>query len=195
MTIKAIFATDSVGTFGIDNHLPWPKNKEDMAFFKVMTTGTIVVMGYNTWQSLGETPLPERINVVVTTGLGLTTGEMKMREINGEHVIFVKPFDLENTLRWLEDQSNIWISNDRRGTTNTIFVIGGKSLLIQLAHMFDEVYHTEIFGDYHSNGEGITQVTINDNEIGHITSCLHKAFFRYLPDGSGKVTVYTKTSK
>ena len=61
--------------------------------------------------------------------------------------------------------------------------------------MFDEVYHTEIFGDYHDNGEGITQVTINDNELGHITASLHQASFRYLPDGSGKVTAYTKTSK
>lgn len=195
MTIKAIFATDSVGTFGIDNHLPWPKNKEDMTFFKNMTTGTIVVMGYNTWDSLGGKPLPDRVNVVVTTGRGLLTGEMEMCEIDGEYVIFVKPFDLENTVRWLEDPSNIWTSNDRRGSTNTVCVIGGKSLLIQLSHMFDEVYHTEIFGDYHNNGEDITQVTINDNELGHITASLHQAFFRYLPDGSGKVTAYTKTSK
>lgn len=191
MTIKAIFATDSVGTFGVGSKLPWPKNKEDMLYFKNMTMNTIVVMGYNTWQSIGEKPLTDRVNVVVTTGMGLTTGEMKMVEVDGECVIFIKPYSLEAAVRWLEKPENIWTSNDQRGTTNTIFVIGGKSLLIQLAHVFDEVYHTEIFGDY-SDKASFDEVTINGHELSHITENLNAAFFRYLPDGSGKVTAYTK---
>ncbi|QYA57434.1 putative dihydrofolate reductase [Hafnia phage vB_HpaM_SarahDanielle] len=191
MTIKAIFATDSVGTFGVGSKLPWPKNKEDMLYFKNMTMNTIVVMGYNTWQSIGEKPLTDRVNVVVTTGLGLTTGEMKMVEVDGECVIFIKPYSLEAAVRWLESPENVCTNSDRRGTTNTIFVIGGKSLLIQLAHVFDEVYHTEIFGDY-SDKASFDEVTINGHELSHITENLNAAFFRYLPDGSGKVTAYTK---
>ena len=40
--------------------------KEDLEWFKKITTGHIVVMGYNTWKSLPIKPLKDRYNIVIT---------------------------------------------------------------------------------------------------------------------------------
>ena len=58
---------------GQNGSIPW-KEKEDMRFFRNMTTNTIdgnkvnaVIMGRATFESLNETPLKNRINVVITS--------------------------------------------------------------------------------------------------------------------------------
>ena len=62
--IKAIVCCDMMGNIGKDNnllfHIP-----QDMKFFKDMTTGHTVLMGYNTYLSLGSKPLPNRKNIVL----------------------------------------------------------------------------------------------------------------------------------
>lgn len=61
--IKAIVCCDMMGNIGKDNnllfHIP-----QDMKFFKDMTMGHTVLMGYNTYLSLGK-PLPNRKNIVL----------------------------------------------------------------------------------------------------------------------------------
>lgn len=49
---------------GKDGKLPWHYSA-DMKFFKEMTTGSAVVMGSNTWRSIGK-PLLNRLNVVLS---------------------------------------------------------------------------------------------------------------------------------
>lgn len=49
---------------GKDGKLPW-HYPADLKFFKKTTVGNTVVMGFNTWASLGK-PLPERLNVVLS---------------------------------------------------------------------------------------------------------------------------------
>lgn len=63
--VRIILCTDMIGNIGKNNDLLF-KMKEDMKFFKQMTTNNIVIMGYNTWLSLGEKPLPNRANIVMT---------------------------------------------------------------------------------------------------------------------------------
>ncbi len=48
--------------------MPWEKNSEDMKHFKQMTSGEgkAVLMGYNTYLSLGKKILPNRENFVLT---------------------------------------------------------------------------------------------------------------------------------
>ena len=62
--VKAIVCCDMLGNIGKDNnllfHIP-----QDMAFFKQQTTGKCVLMGYNTYLSLGSKPLPNRKNIVL----------------------------------------------------------------------------------------------------------------------------------
>lgn len=63
--VKMILCCDMIGNIGRNNDLLF-KMKEDMKFFRQMTTSNIVIMGYNTWLSLGEKPLPNRANIVMT---------------------------------------------------------------------------------------------------------------------------------
>lgn len=49
---------------GKDGKLPWHYSS-DLKFFKKTTTGNTIVMGYNTWESIGK-PLSKRLNVVMS---------------------------------------------------------------------------------------------------------------------------------
>lgn len=63
--IIGIVAVDSKWGIGKNNDLLF-NLKSDMEFFKSMTTGNIVCMGYNTFLSLPkQKPLPNRVNVVL----------------------------------------------------------------------------------------------------------------------------------
>jgi dihydrofolate reductase len=67
LTISLIWAQAANGVVGYDNTLPW-RIPEDLAHFRALTTGSTVVMGRRTWESLPPRfrPLPDRTNVVVT---------------------------------------------------------------------------------------------------------------------------------
>jgi dihydrofolate reductase len=64
--INLIAAKDQDDGIGKNGKLPW-FFKEDLAFFKKMTNGGCVLMGRKTWDSLPKKPLPNRINVVLST--------------------------------------------------------------------------------------------------------------------------------
>lgn len=49
---------------GKDGRLPW-HYPADLKFFKQTTTGHTVVMGWNTWKSIGK-PLPNRLNIILS---------------------------------------------------------------------------------------------------------------------------------
>jgi dihydrofolate reductase len=63
--VKMILCIDANGNIGRNNDLLF-KMKEDMKFFRETTKDNTVVMGYNTWLSLGSRPLPKRENIVLT---------------------------------------------------------------------------------------------------------------------------------
>jgi dihydrofolate reductase len=65
--IGLIWAQAANGVIGRDNAIPWHL-PEDMAHFRAVTTGSTVVMGRRTWESLPARfrPLPNRRNVVLT---------------------------------------------------------------------------------------------------------------------------------
>ena len=52
------------GVIGVDGDLPW-KIPEDLVRFKRLTMGHSLVMGRETFESIGR-PLPGRINIVLT---------------------------------------------------------------------------------------------------------------------------------
>lgn len=62
--VSLIWAMDKNRLIGRDNHLPW-KIPEDLAWFRSKTLNHTVIMGKNTWLSLGK-PLDERTNVILT---------------------------------------------------------------------------------------------------------------------------------
>jgi dihydrofolate reductase len=65
--MKLILACDPNGGIGYQNTLPWSNIQGDLPRFKRLTEGQLVVMGRNTWDSLPKKPLPNRINIVVTS--------------------------------------------------------------------------------------------------------------------------------
>lgn len=62
--ITGIVAIAKNYAIGKDGKLPWHYTA-DLKFFKETTTGNAVVMGANTWRSIGK-PLPNRLNIILS---------------------------------------------------------------------------------------------------------------------------------
>ena len=65
--LNVILASTRDLGIGHKNDLPWPRLKQDMKMFRRLTTKNSIIMGMNTFQSLGSKPLPNRLNVVLTS--------------------------------------------------------------------------------------------------------------------------------
>ena len=63
--ISIIVAKARNNAIGRGNQMLWHISG-DLKYFKRVTLGHPVVMGYNTWLSIGERPLPGRRNIVVS---------------------------------------------------------------------------------------------------------------------------------
>ena len=66
MILSCIAAVAENGVIGKDNELPW-RLSEDLQRFKKLTVGHAVIMGRNTFESIGR-PLPNRTSIVITRG-------------------------------------------------------------------------------------------------------------------------------
>jgi dihydrofolate reductase len=121
--ISAIVAVDNNWGIGFNGelleHIP-----EDLKYFKELTTGHVVVMGTNTWNSLPIKPLPKRGNIIISSA---------------DRLIMCK-----NTLRLhMEDVIDYFDYTD-----DDVFIIGGGSIYKQLLPFCDRVYVTKIFKDH-----------------------------------------------
>lgn len=63
--MNGIVAVSKNGVIGSNNSIPW-HYAEDLVFFKKITMGSTIIMGYNTWLSIGQKPLPGRKNIVLS---------------------------------------------------------------------------------------------------------------------------------
>lgn len=71
MNFKIIAAATRNFGIGFKNKLPW-HIPEDLKHFSRTTIGdgnNAIIMGRNTWESIGSKPLPKRHNVIVSTTL------------------------------------------------------------------------------------------------------------------------------
>ena len=119
--IKMIVAVDLKGGIGKNNELLF-HNKEDMDFFKEKTMHNPILMGYNTYLSLGSKPLPNRFNIVLTD---------KIIEIKKD---MATTTDLKGTID-IYNKMNV-----------DLYVIGGAYVYNQCLQMdlIDEVYVTVV---------------------------------------------------
>jgi len=69
---QAIAAMSLNRVIGAANRIPWHL-PEDFRWFKQMTTGHVLVMGRNTFESIGK-PLPNRMTIVLTHQPGAIPG-------------------------------------------------------------------------------------------------------------------------
>jgi len=123
--INAIFAVDHYGGMGVNGTLPWPHNAEDMANFKRLTEGHVVVMGRKTWQDPKmPKPLPGRTTYVFSN----------------------KP--LEHAVHISGDVNEGLLKLEKQHPDKIIWVIGGSNLLEQCSGIFDNLYLTHFKGSY-----------------------------------------------
>lgn len=115
---------------GKDGTLPWPKDREDLTWFKSNTIGDIVVMGKNTWlDPMMPKPLPGRLNVVVAN--------TELHSCDAAHLVLTGK-NLESDIRRLADENK----------NKTVWIIGGATLLKSTASLADEIYLTKFDGVY-----------------------------------------------
>ena len=72
MIISSLVAMNRSLLIGKDNDLPWHL-KDDLTHFKNYSMNKPIVMGRNTYESIGR-PLPHRHNIVITTTINELDG-------------------------------------------------------------------------------------------------------------------------
>jgi dihydrofolate reductase len=85
MSITAIVAVAQNLAIGKNNRLPW-HYKSDLRFFKQTTSGNAILMGWNTWASIGK-PLPNRLNIVLSRTRETENGEAVLLMRSREQVL------------------------------------------------------------------------------------------------------------
>lgn len=130
MIVSLIAAVDSKNGIGLNGIMPWGHIKEDMQFFKSMTSGYSIVMGRVTFESLGSKPLPNRKNIVISSNINNEIADKY------NNLFYEKSF--ENAL------SKLFLEKNRQ-----IFIIGGESIYNRALDYADKIYLTHIDKDYH----------------------------------------------
>jgi dihydrofolate reductase len=125
--IRAILACDR--DFGIarNGQMPWPKNTDDLKWFRSMTAGSCVVMGRKTWESDMPKPLPNRVNAVVSSSPRDSFSIMP-------HCV-VKPEEIANFLENADRVFSVWI-------------IGGARLLNSTLDYIEEIHINQFTKSY-----------------------------------------------
>jgi dihydrofolate reductase len=123
MMIRAILACDENWGIGKSGALPWPHNPADLKWFKASTLNHTIVMGKATWDSLPVKPLPNRVNVVVSSSNILAKVDV------------VSITDLRRRLSSMDTEQDVWI-------------IGGARLIEGMMDYIDEFHLSQIKGNY-----------------------------------------------
>ncbi|MCS6916960.1 MAG: dihydrofolate reductase [Chitinophagales bacterium] len=123
MRITIIVAAAQNGVIGRNNRLPWHL-PADLKRFKQITLGHPIIMGRNTYESIGR-PLPGRINLVVT----------RQQDYEAPGCIVVH--SLQEALEYAQ----------RSGATEC-FVIGGGDLIQAALVWADRILLTRIYHDF-----------------------------------------------
>ena len=119
--INIIVAVARNGVIGNNGRLPW-NLKLDMARFKQMTMGNVVIFGKNTFNEIKK-PLVGRENIVLTTRIKDIDGVEVFNSLD-KAIDYAKTFDKE------------------------IFICGGESVYKEALAFADRLYITRIHSDF-----------------------------------------------
>jgi len=134
--VIGIIAHDRSAGVGIDNKLPWEHIPEDMNHFKKTTINATIVMGRNTWDSLGNKKLPKRKNVVIANFRNSDEFKEKKLDLADE----AYSGDVEEIVK-----------NIKNNSETDVFVIGGPNIIKQSVNLIDEMIISVIDGNYTSD--------------------------------------------
>lgn len=124
--LSMIVAVDESRAIGKDNRLLW-HIPEDLKRFKELTSGHAVIMGENTYHSIGR-PLPNRTNIIVTLNQELELPGCMIAHSLDEAVQVAREHEQEE-----------------------IFVMGGASIYKQFLPMIDRLYLTLVSGTHEAD--------------------------------------------
>ena len=116
MILSIIVAYDLNQGIGINNTLPW-RLTDDLKFFKKTTLNKAIIMGRNTYDSIGK-PLPNRRNIILSRQTKIITG----CEVYSSMQQALSPLKAEAE----------------------VFIIGGASIYKQYLPMANRLYITRI---------------------------------------------------
>ena len=119
MIVSAIVATAKNGVIGHNNEIPWYL-PADLAYFKRTTINHPVIMGRNTFHSIGR-PLPKRTNIVITRD----------------------PFFSADGILVAHDMEEALSLAEQTGAEET-FIIGGGQIYRNSMEYWDKIYLTEV---------------------------------------------------
>ena len=156
MKLALICAMSENRVIGHDNGLPWHLS-EDLKYFKRTTMGNCMIMGRNTWESIGRA-LPGRTSIVITTN---TEYQAEGAEVVGS---------LQQAIERAKFVSK------QTGSLEA-FVIGGAVLYQAALPLADTLHltrvHAEVEGDTYlhefdeSNWKEISRQEYKHNESNH----------------------------
>lgn len=119
MIVSCIVAVDEQNAIGAQGQIPWFL-PADLKYFKKQTTPHHIIMGRQTYESIGK-PLPHRINMVITRDMYyLSTGCLIAHSI--------------------EEALEIAIDHGE----SEAFIIGGAQIYQASQHLWDKIYLTRV---------------------------------------------------
>ena len=98
MKYNAILAMNRKNVIGRNNNIPW-YIPEDLNYFRRITQNQVVIMGRKTFESLPSGPLPNRINIVLTTE---PSNYKYIEKTHAGKLYFIKYENLEKLLNEIE---------------------------------------------------------------------------------------------
>ena len=163
--ISAIVAVDE--NFGIGfngdllEHIP-----EDLKHFKQLTTNKTIIMGRKTWESLPNKPLPNRLNIVVTS---------KERSFE-EMTVFTSFEEVYSRATHIMPEDE-W------------FIIGGGSIYKEFLPICDKVYLTKIMVSHENVDTYFPNIELMDN-----WKCIEQSEIKQYNDISYQFKTYSRIS-
>ena len=163
--ISAIVAVDE--NFGIGfngdllEHIP-----EDLKRFKQLTTNKTIIMGRKTWESLPNKPLPDRLNIVITS---------KERSFE-EMTVFTSFEEVYSRATHILPEDE-W------------FIIGGGSIYKEFLPICDKVYLTKIMVSHENVDTYFPNIELMDN-----WKCIEQSEIKQYNDISYQFKTYSRIS-
>jgi len=140
MITSAIVAMSTNRVIGRDGGLPWHLPR-DMKYFKKVTTGHHVIMGRESFASMGYVPLKGRTNIVLTRDPYF---------ISSSAIIL---HSIEEGLNYAYEAGE-----------EEAFILGGGKIFAQSMHLIEKIYLTvvisEVAGDIY-----FPEIDMNDWEV------------------------------
>jgi dihydrofolate reductase len=119
MNIAIVVAASMNNAIGKNNALPWHL-KNDLQFFKKLTTNHCIIMGKNTYLSIGKC-LPNRVNIILTSDVNFKVEGAVVRQSLQDAIDYCQ--------RWKQE---------------TVFIIGGGQVYNQSMDVVTEIYLTRV---------------------------------------------------